>query len=131
MSSDHIKNFDTVIFPPKREKRLNLFGQIQRLFTYLTPPAIRAVASISPAVRAGTRFDRGIPLALRVAHGLRTGNGVGLFLGSTVDICATSHAGVGIPCRRFCLFCSCYSFRTRSDANFAIAVAVSIKTLVL
>ena len=105
MSSDHIKNFDTVIFPPKREKRLNLFGQIQRLFTYLTPPAIRAVASISPAVRAGTQLDRGEPVALSVAHGLQTGSEVGLLLGSTACICATSHAGVGIPCRRFCLFC--------------------------
>lgn len=97
MSSDHVKNFDTVILPPKREKRLNLFGQIQRLFTFLTPPAIRAVASIPPAVRTRTRLDRGVPLALRVAQGLRTGNGVGLFLGSAVYICATSHAGVGIP----------------------------------
>ena len=74
MSSDHVKNFDTVIFPPKREKRLNLFGQIQRLFTYLTPPAIRAIASIPPAVRARTRLDRGVPLALCVAHGWLTGN---------------------------------------------------------
>lgn len=112
---------------PQRYQHIGIILNLKELFTFLTPPAIRAVASTSPTVRAGTRFDRGVPLALRVAHGLRTGNGVGLFLGSAVYICATSHAGVGIPCRRFCLFCSCYSFRTRSDANFAIAVAVSIK----